>query len=80
MKNDRINQLTWRSQGALQIATDMSCTFKIDQTGGRILLSLSDQLEEYFIGNCKSVGNAKRKANEKRWALLKRDDGAQPTP
>ena len=73
MKNDRINQLTWRSHGAIEIATDMSRTFKIDQTGGRILLSLSDQFEEYLISNCKNVKDAKRKAGAKRLQLLMHD-------
>ncbi len=73
MKNDPIIPLSWRSQGPIEIATDKSRTFKIDRTAGSIRLTLSDQLEEYLIGNCKTVTEAKRKASEKRLELLLHD-------
>lgn len=73
MKNEHFKQLNWHSRGIIEIATDGFRVFKIDLTEGRIVLSVSDQLEEYLIGTCKSMQEAKRKANEKRSGLLMRD-------
>ncbi|MCH5686170.1 hypothetical protein LWM68_19065 [Niabella sp. W65] len=67
MRADPIYPLSWRRSGAIEVATDLSRTFKIDRTTGNIRLLLSDQLEEYPLGIYNSIEEAKRKAAEKDW-------------
>lgn len=73
MRADPIDPLSWRRSGAIEVATDLSRTFKIDGTSGNIRLLLSDQLEEYLLGIYSSIEEAKRKAAEKRLELLAHD-------